>query len=213
MTALLRKDLYLVGKQTWMVLAVALVFCLTPQFEQFGSAYLMVLTMTLPLTTLAYDERCHWDQYVSMMPCRPKKIVLSKYLFTLTLAAAALSVTLLITWLRAHFSGETYDLVEQLVGRLTLLVLILTVNSITMPSVYRFGVEKGRIIMMLLCFGSFAGIIAGAKIFGADIFAWMETLPLPVLGAAAAGAVIVFNIVSFFLSVRFYKNRRAGVYG
>lgn len=81
MTALLKKDLYLLGKQTWILLGVALLFSLTPQFESFGSAYLMVLTMTLPLTTLAYDERCHWDTYLSMTPCRPERVVCSKYLF------------------------------------------------------------------------------------------------------------------------------------
>ena len=37
MTALLKKDLYLLGKQTWILLGVALLFSLTPQFESFGS--------------------------------------------------------------------------------------------------------------------------------------------------------------------------------
>ena len=213
MTALLKKDLYLLGKQTWILLGVALLFSLTPQFESFGSAYLMVLTMTLPLTTLAYDERCHWDTYLSMTPCRPEKVVLSKYLFAALLAGAALAVTVLAGILKSTFLHGEFDLMGNMIQRASLLVVILTVNAITMPTIFRFGVEKGRLTMMALMFGTFGVIVGGAKLLGEErMFGWLDRVPLTALGIAAAAVVVVMNAASFFLSVRFYRKRQNGAY-
>lgn len=213
MTALLKKDLYLVGKQSWILLGIALLFSLTPQFESFGSAYLMVLTLTLPLTALAYDERCHWDTYLSMTPCRPEWVVCSKYLFAVLLAVAALAVTLLTGMLKSIFVREEYDLMGNMVQRISLLMVILTANAITMPTVFRFGVEKGRLTMMALMFGTFGIIVGGARLIGADrMFGWLDAIPLAALGIVAAAVVIMANVASFFLSVRFYRKRRSGAY-
>ena len=57
MAALLRKDVYLIGKNIWILIVSALFVSFVPRLENFGSVYLSVLTMTLPLTTMAYDER------------------------------------------------------------------------------------------------------------------------------------------------------------
>ena len=213
MTALLKKDLYLVGKQSWILLGVALLFSFMPQFESFGSAYLMVLAITLPLTTLAYDERCHWDTYLSMTPCRPERVVCSKYVFTALLAVAALAVTLLAGLLKSAFVHGEYDLIGNMVQRVSLLVVILTVNAVTLPTIFRFGVEKGRLTMMALMFGIFGIIVGGAKLIGEErMFGWLDQVSLAGLGIAAAAVTIALNAASFFLSVRFYRKRQAGAY-
>lgn len=213
MTALLKKDLYLVGKQSWILLGVALLFSFTPQFESFGSAYLMVLTMTLPLTTLAYDERCHWDAYLSMTPCRPERVVCSKYVFTVLLAVTALAVTLLAGLLKSAFIRGEYDLLGNMAQRVALLVVILAVNAVTLPTIFRFGVEKGRLTMMALMFGIFGIIVGGAKLIGEErMFGWMDRISLAGLGIAAAAVTAALNAASFFLSVRFYRRRQAGAY-
>lgn len=213
MMALIKKDFYLVDKQTCMLMTVAVVLSLLPRFETFGGIYLPVLAMTLPLTTLAYDERCHWDKFLAMTPCRPETVVLSKYLFTLILTAATLAVMVLIGVIRSTMIGESCDLTENLIERVTQLVLVIAVNAISLPAVFRFGAEKGRFAMMAACFGVLAVITGGARLAGADaMFGWLDRMPLAGLGIAAAAAVIVVNAVSFLLSVRFYRKRRSGAY-
>ena len=101
MAALMRKEFYLIGKQIWSLIAVALLLSFVPRLESFGSSYLMVLAITLPLTTMTYDERCHWDTYLAMTPCRPEKIVFSKYLFAAGLTAAAMGIGMLISFIQA----------------------------------------------------------------------------------------------------------------
>ena len=215
MIALLKKDLYLVGKQALTFLGIAILLCISPKFESFGSTYAIVLAMTLPMTTLTYDERCHWDRYMSMTPCPPERIVLSKYLFTLLLVAGAQAITTLVPLLRGIVaSGADVDLSEKLVVYGSTLAMVLIINAIMLPTVYRFGVEKARLTMMLLYFLMFGIAIGGTRLLGRDrMFGWMEQMPLALLGVCVRAAVLVLNVVSYFLSVRFYLKRRSGVYG
>lgn len=214
MIALLRKDVYLLGKQVWILLVIALVFSMTPQFASFGTTYLMVVTMTLPLTTLAYDERCRWDKYMAMTPCPPKKIVLSKYVFTLILIFGVLGLTVLIDTAKNQVLGVSYDLAEQMVTRLSVLALVLIVNAVTLPAVYRLGAEKGRLAMMLVCFAAFGVIVGSVFLVGGvdETFGWLEQVSPAVLGVCVGILAVVLNVLSFFLSVHFYLKRRAGEY-
>ena len=47
MTALLRKDLYITGRQLRLLFIVALGLAFTPQFHAVGTIYLLALSMTL----------------------------------------------------------------------------------------------------------------------------------------------------------------------
>ena len=213
MAALLRKDVYLIGKNIWILIVSALFVSFVPRLENFGSVYLSVLTMTLPLTTMAYDEHCHWDAYLAMTPCRPETVVLSKYLFTAGLAAAAMGLSFLICCAQAAAAGAAYDMTGTLMARVSPLVMVLTVNAVPMPTVFRFGVEKGRLTMIALMGCIFAILVGGAQIIGMErMFRWMDRVPLTALVIAAAAVVIVMNAASFFLSVRFYRKRQNGVY-
>lgn len=216
MTALIKKDMFLLGKQTWLILGIAVIFSLSPHTAMFGSAYLSVLTLTLPLTVLAYEERCSWDRFMALTPCPPGKIVLSKYLFTYGLAVLAVLTTLVTSWVSAKISGGSYDFVENLISRAAVLIMMLFALAVVLPSAYRFGVEKGRYIMIGICFGTFGLIAGGVKLLGADkineMFGWLEELPLPLLGAVLAVVLVIVHILSVIISVRFYINRRTGAY-
>ena len=82
MTALLRKDLYITGRQLRLLFIVALGLAFTPQFHAVGTIYLLALSMTLSQGSIASDSRSRWDQFAAMLPIPAWKIVLSKYLIT-----------------------------------------------------------------------------------------------------------------------------------
>ena len=48
----------------------------------FGSTYAMMMAVMMPLTSIAYDERCKWDRYAAMLPYRIGQLVWSKYLLS-----------------------------------------------------------------------------------------------------------------------------------
>ena len=99
----------------------------------------------LPYTALAYDERSRWDQMAAMMPYSDRDLVLGKYVFGwLSTAAAAAASFVLQTVLAAVWSGAEGPSVPVILLSVCVAVCIL---DITLPMMFRFGVEKARLAM------------------------------------------------------------------
>ncbi len=118
------------------------------------SLSIVVLSAMLPFTTVALDERAKWDRTALTAPIRRSTLVASKYILGLLLLLIALCAGLGLGLL----GGETLDV---LFSQLFLLgisgVLIL---SIMLPLMFRFGAEKGRIVLMLVMAAVFAASFA-----------------------------------------------------
>lgn len=213
MKALLRKDFYTLWKQIRTMVLLALVFSLLPGMESFGYAYIMVLAMTLPMNTIAMDEKSRWDKYAAMLPYRPRQIVLSKYVFSYLFMAAAVGVTFLLRLIHSLYGRTPMDWGEGLAETLGLMALIALVNAISVPALYRFSAEKGRLVMVFLMLGAAAVILGGSQILGTErMFGWLEAVRLPALLTAAAVVIAAVNLASIALAERFYVRRRDGAY-
>ena len=149
MSALLLKDYYVIFRQMKIFLLLILVFSCIP--GTFYSTFAVVYASMLPYTALAYDERSKWDQLAAMMPYSARDVVLSKYVFGwigVAIAAAAtfvLQTILSFVWL----SDVTGPSVPVILLSVCVAVCIL---DITLPMMFRFGVEKGRLAMFLIIF-------------------------------------------------------------
>ena len=92
--------------------------------------------------------------------------------------------------------------------------LAIGINDVFLPTLYRLGAARFQIILAIALTGAalltIGGLIKGSdvinNIYGLFIDAsWRELLLAAALAAAG-------NIPSFYLSVRFYTNRRYGIY-
>ena len=149
----------------------------------------------LPYTAMAYDERSHWNQLAAMMPYSKRDIVLSKYVLGWICMAASGVFCLAVQAAAGIVSGSAPS-VPTLLASLCLGIITL---DITLPAVMRFGVERGRMIFMVLIFGVviFIGVLV-------DMVDELPSLPVPLavllpLGAAAGTAL------SIPLSMKLYK--------
>ena len=214
MTALLRKDLYMIRKQMWSLLIVALIFSVMPQFNIVGTVYLLALSMNLSQTSIAYDMQSRWDQFAAMLPIPPWKIVLSKYLVTMLTAFGGGCAAAVVNYVLYKFLGG--DISVPLT--VALLFAVLTLNAIFLPVIYRLGVEKSRTILGSVCFGGAVLLIGGLLLRNSTVIGLVEALVRLagqsalklIFGSAALAAAS--NVISFCLSVQFYAKRRYGVY-
>ena len=193
MKALLIKDLYVVNKQLRLYLLILVVFIAFNR--DFGSIFLPVWCSMLPYTAMAYDERSHWNQLAAMMPYSKRDIVLSKYVLG-WLCMAASGVFCLAVQAAAGIVSGSAPSVPTLLASLCLGIITL---DITLPAVLRFGVERGRMIFMVVIFG--VAISIGILV---DMVDELPSLPVPLvvllpLGAAAGTAL------SIPLSMKLYK--------
>ena len=198
MSALILKDYYVIFRQMRIFLLLVLVFSCIP--GAFYSTFAVVYASMLPYTALAYDERSHWDQMAAMMPYSDRDLVLSKYVFGwLSTAAAAAATFVLQTVLAAVWPGAEGPSVPVILLSVCVAVCIL---DITLPMMFRFGVEKARLAMFLIIFlvCASAGAISVIDQSGGPDFGFQMWAPPAV--------AVVMTAVSVPLSVRFYGRRR-----
>ena len=115
--------------------------------------YPAVFAGMMPVTLISYDEKFRWNSYCRVLPYSAKQIVFSKYLLIILLTAALLVIySLLAVALSASGSGINMELFTLLS---VIFILSVAGPSLILPFIFRYGVEKGRIVfyivIILLC--------------------------------------------------------------
>ena len=204
MKALILKDSYVIWRQMKYFLVMILLFSVLP--SGFNNAFAVVYASMLPYTALAYDERSKWDQLAAMMPYSTRDVVLGKYVFGwLCIGAAAV--------LSGLFQAALSLVIHRafLPGVMALSVLGgVCILAISLPVMFRFGVEKGRLMMFLIIFlvcGS-AGALSSIAI-SVDHTAGGLSGPFAALMAVLPIAAAALTAVSVPLSMKFYARREA----
>ena len=204
MKALLLKDFLTLKKMLRNILLIMLALAFVPKLNM--AVFFMVYCSMLPITALGYDERTKWDVQAAMMPFRPWEIVVGKYVLGYLILAVATALSLLAGCLVGQATGAPVT-ADQLLSYALYAIAITLCLAVTLPLMFRFGVEKGR-LAIILGFGVAFGAIASLVPFLND---HMDALMLTraqfiaLLLAASAAA----NALSILLSIRFYRGRMA----
>lgn len=213
MKGLLLKDFYMTLKycKAYMVIAViflALIF--VDDGYSMGTMNFMfliypcVLSGVIPVNLLAYDEKSRWIQYSATLPYTRAQLVNVKYLMGFLLQAAMLTLTAIAFALRMAIAG-TFQMGVFALVLTTTLAFALFSSSITMPFVFKFGVEKGRVAYYFAIGGTSAiGIIASE--FLSNGISLSGTVSYLVLALLLIGCIGLYAL-SWLLSIAFYKKR------
>ena len=169
-----------------------------------GTAFTVPFSKGIPLSTITYDEQCKWDKYAAMLPYTPWQIVWSKYVLTFLCLFAGAAMILLASAMRAVY-GEGLLYGEELLGNLALLLAVLLMLDVSLPLVYRFGSEKGRLVMILVMLACLAAGMGVSRLVGE-----VRLPALPALVGLALGVLILAAAtgLSFWCSLCFYLRRR-----
>ena len=202
MKALILKDTYVIWRQMKYFLVMILIFSALP--NGFNNAFAVVYASMLPYTALAYDERSKWDQMAAMMPYSTRDVVLGKYAFGWLCIGGAAVLSGLLQMALSLVVDRVF-----LPGVMVLSVLgAVCILAISLPLMFRMGVEKGRLAMFLVIFlvcGAAGAIAHIAESVGSGtVFAFQG----PVLGVTLLAA-LVLTAVSVPLSMRFYTKRQS----
>ena len=202
MKALIIKDTYVIWRQMKYFLILILIFSALP--SGFNNAFAVIYTSMLPYTALAYDERSKWDQLAAMMPYSTRDAVLSKYVFGWLCIGGAAVLSGLLQMALSLVVDRVF-----LPGVMVLSVLgAVCILAISLPLMFRLGVERGRLgmflIIFLVCGGAGAIAHIAESVGSGTVFAFQG----PVLGVTLLAA-LVLTAVSVPLSMRFYTKRQS----
>ncbi|MGN0746070.1 MAG: ABC-2 transporter permease [Aristaeellaceae bacterium] len=204
MKALLLKDFLTLSRYLRMALLFVVIFACIPGGSM--AAYALVFAGMIPLTALAYDEQSKWPRLAAMMPYTPRQLVMSKYVLGYIMLGGAILLSVFSTVAATLVRGEALD-----PGALSSLVILACIAAlilaVTMPLIMHFGVEKGRLVMLV----GVAAIVGITFALGENdgLMAAMDASLVTVTAVFLVVCVAV-NALSILLSVRIYdrKNRQ-----
>ena len=206
MKGLLLKDFYMAAKYCRSFLAIVIVFIAVTFFGDNNIFFIIYPTMVaglLPMTLISYDERDKWDQCSGVLPYSKAQLVSAKYITGL-LFGACVYLILIVVYAARMANRGTFILDELIFIGVALFVLGIVGPTLMLPFVFKYGVAKGRIAFYVLV-GLFAAI--GTAWMRIDVYRALSLWINERVLIAAVGAAVLLYLLSWRLSILFYKKR------
>lgn len=204
------KDWALMSRQLKLMLVYIVFFVGISSYwsdTSFQSGFLSVILFMLTINCFAYDEQVNFEKLAAASPVSPFRIVLSRYISALTIgiagSAAIMLGNLTVMLLRRTmgFDGIKYGLAG--------LGVSLFILSLAFPLVFKFGVNRSRIIILLVSGIPIPVFILLSKILLRDfLFRLLINRTLIYLLPFIFVVVVLAALaISVAISVRIFKNK------
>jgi ABC-2 type transport system permease protein len=217
---LLKKDLYnLAAYKTSMIIMV--LFCgiaiIGSRAVTFGPIIICTMVGMIALSTFNYDEIAKSNKYILSLPTNRNEIVKAKFILAIASVIIGGIIGIIITIIVINIINyikpediiniDYRGLIISTVGGMFGIALI---QSIQIPSIYKWGAEKGRIQMFVLVFGMVVIISGIAFLFMKTnvvintgiIENLLNNYGIPLL----VGVIILMYFISYKISCKlFYK--------
>lgn len=162
MKGLLLKDLLSLRKYMRTLLLFTAAYALLIFFmdsSDFLGGMIVLMCAMIPVTSFSLDHQSGWDVYELSLPITRREVVKSKYLLALilTLIGTGISIAIGIAYRLITHSGE---LLEALTVSYALFAVGMLFASILLPLIFKFGVEKSRLITIAIFAAPTAAFVA-----------------------------------------------------
>lgn len=195
MKGLLLKDFYVLSKQLKLFLVMMVVFSIIP--GGYLSAFAIMYASMMPITTIGYDERSKWKKMASMMPYGKEELVMSKYIVGYVVTFGMTIIAMIARTVYGIIEGT--DLIEGIGTLYIVFLLAAFVEALNLPIILKLGVEKGRMLFVLITVVftvGVTGLIAKANLdISIGLFLIIATV-----------VIAIANLISIKISIRVYNN-------
>ena len=158
------------------------------------------------IVSFSYDTTSKADRYVLTLPTTKKEIVASKYWLTILATFVGTLIGIIINLIvSCTLNNAIPNLYELIIIALSGTFGIALVHSIQLPCIYKFGIEKGRIISTLIAM-IIASFIANVLIFNINENVISGTLE-KLLPFIFLGLISIFYYVSYKISCLIYERK------
>ncbi len=204
MKGLLFKDFIMIVRQMKTFLILILIFMIFSR--NMSTVIIMALSVLVPISAFAYDERARWDDFCVMLPISSKEIVQSKYMLA---AISAIAVNGISAVLQVMLGSVEVDLATRLLPVGVAFCASVFVISIYIPCIIKFGSEKARIFLFVLIAGIsvLVGSIPNIVLDGSMDISLINgnIIWLSVLAGLALSPIII--LISQKVSVKVYEKK------
>ena len=219
MSGLVLKDLFCLKKvlrNYLVIIAVYFVISLAHPAMLTGLVTVMsVLLCMLSLNCFAFDQACKWDSYGGALPVTRNQTVLARYCTTLVLTAFT-AVCYCLLALGMYLVGNHETALGIVLSGALCSIAGLLINAVSMPLVYQFGPERGRLVFVGLVAIIVAATAAGIMVItrnstDADVFVMLvdalEHMNLILAAVALVLGSIAALLISYGISCAIFRKK------
>ena len=209
MKGLLIKDMYLItqNKKSFLVYLFCCVFMSLSVDVSFVAGYIAMLMGIIALSTLSYDEYDKGMTFLMTLPVDGRTYVREKFLLIAIMELIGIATGIAFMTISLAFRGALNTLADEttraLADRLTLMI----------PIELKFGVEKGRIAMMVIYGGIGALVAVAAKLFPSKqdvllpLVAKLDLIPSSLMALFVILTIGCVIAVTYFLSLKVMEKK------
>lgn len=157
------------------------------QVDMFASIC-VILTATIPISLLGPEEKARWNTVALTLPVSRFTLVLEKYLFGLCTLLVGAVIAMGLGIAVVPLAG--YDTITLCAA---LFCLGLVIQSVMLPLIFRFGMEKGQLFTMGLLFILAAGLVVlvgNGMLAVSGFLLWL----LPLIAAGLWGLSLLLSV-------------------
>ena len=210
MKGLLLKDIYTL-KATLRIYAIMMVIYRVIGVVADNMSFLYIVfvlaSTVVPMSAVAYDERCTWGRYSSILPVNRTQLAISKYILGLVCL-----VFCVLSAFAAFLFSDSMVFAEFFATTVSTTCVAIIYMSLAMPVVYKLGAEKSRVAIFIILLVPAGLILGGAYL----VMKFNFKIPPAILfllsnDNALLAAIVLFSLVllaaSMAVSVSIYKKR------
>lgn len=201
------------------ILFVLVVFALSafafsgPMFFNFTVVFLSIM---VPTTLFAADQAYGWNRLSLSMPILRRDVVGSKFVMgaLVNVILLAVSTVLTVVYVLISATGNPAGaLMENLAGIFACEAVAFLMMGVLMALSFKFGIEKGRYIIMACVWVPVLGVfllerLPGFKTALQAVGNWLNTAgetQISLLIAAALAVSLVVYVICYLISVKIYQ--------
>ncbi len=201
------------------ILFVLVVFALSafafsgPMFFNFT---VVCLSIMVPTTLFAADQAYGWNRLSLSMPILRRDVVGSKFVMgaLVNVVLLAVSTVLTVVYVLISTTGDPAGaLMENLAGLFACESVAFLMMGVLMALSFKFGIEKGRYIIMACVWVPVLGVFLLERLPGFEtalqaVGNWLNTAgeaQISLLIAAALAVSLVVYVICYLISVKIYQ--------
>lgn len=215
MKGLIIKDLCVIKNQMktlLLVLAFFVIFSIINEDATFILFLVPFYMIMILITTFSYDEFNKWECYCNSLPLSRKEIVKAKYLLFNASSLVVLVLGVLESFIIPNFIENTTfeSIYASIIGVAFGICLVI---SLLIPFYYKFGSQKGRIMLFLtvailaLLIGTITSLDVFNNIELMNIINSLNNLSLGMFTLLLIIVTIIIMTISYYISVKIYSNK------
>ena len=209
MKGLLLKDFCILKKQMKLMVVFVIfyaIWAVAAKMPTMMGTMVILLSIMMPISSMSYDEAGQWYRYAFSLPIPRRTLVLSKYVlgFLVSLGGLVVSAIGNIIILALTNGENALESWLTIIGFLELGVIFL---SIIIPILFKYGVEKGRLfIVVIAVIPSLLVALLGSTLKTSGTLMPSAELLQAILYSSPLFTLAIF-LISFRISVGIYRKK------